>query len=137
MSMGSTQMGCMLETAISSWKDSMSTSMRRREDDMYQGRSLWTSSQAQWILSGLVLMDTFTGQIITYSASRVPETTGRKVITPKEQNLLTLCSMSPENRLRDVTVYRVCKSSILLVVELDLVWAPSLSPNCAKNTPTE
>ncbi len=72
--------------------------------------------------------DNYSDQITLSLDKPVQETTGQKATTLKVLNLLIPSSMLLEKKLKDVTAFRDSKSPTPLVVVLDLVWEPFLSP---------
>merc|ERR1711976_1028840 len=93
-------------TLTSSWRGSMSTTMRPQVANMCPVPSWWTWSLVPWTLSVLVLLARSSDQT-TLSLDRVvQETTGPKVTTQREPSLLTLSSMYCARMLRAVTVFR-------------------------------
>ena len=95
---------------------------------MYQELSWWILNQEPWTPFVQDHSDNYSDQITLFSDKPVQETIGPKVTILKVLNLLIPSSMLLEKKLKDVTAFRDSKSPTPLVVVLDLVWVPFLSP---------
>jgi len=83
--------------------------MRLLEEDMSQELSWWILNQELWTQSELDLLVSFSDQTTLCLVKPEQETTGLKVITLKELNLLTLFLMLLEKKLKVVIVYKDSK----------------------------
>jgi hypothetical protein len=90
-------------------KESMSTITKQLVVDMSQELSLWISNQVQWTPLELVLSVNSSDLITSSSVKLVLVTTGPRVTTLKELNLLTPYSMLLEKKLKDVIVFKDSK----------------------------
>ena len=71
------------------------------------------------------------------SVNLPPETTGRKVTTPREPSWSTQSWTSCERKRRDVIVYKDFKLLIRSEEELGPVWERSSSPRFVRSSPIE
>merc|ERR1712127_879064 len=124
-------------TLISNSRESTSTTTRPLEEDTFQEPSSWISNQEPWTPLELDHSDNSSDQTTSSSDKPVPVTTGPRVTTPRVPNLSTPSSMSSERKLKVAIAFKVSKLPTPSVVELDLVWEPSLSPRLERNTQTE
>jgi len=83
--------------------------MKLLEEDMSQEPFLWISNQEQWTQLELDPLDNSSDQITLFSDKLELETTGLKVTTLKELNLLTQFLMLLENKLKDAIVFKDSK----------------------------
>merc|ERR1711865_391315 len=107
-------------TLISNSRESMSTSTKPPEEDMFQEPSSWISNQEPWTPSELDHSVNSSDQTTSSSDKPVPVTTGPRVITPK----VAIAS-------------KVSRSLTPSVVVPDPVWEPSSSPRSEKSTQIE
>jgi len=83
--------------------------MKQLEEDTYQEPFLWILNQELWTQSELGLSVNFLDQTTSSSVKLELETTGQKVITPKEPNLSIQFLMLWEKKPKVVIVYKVFK----------------------------
>jgi len=73
---------------------------------MYQELSLWILNQEQWTQLELDHLVNFSDQTTSFSVKLELVTTGLKVTTPKELNLLIQYSMLWEKKLKVVIAFK-------------------------------
>ena len=113
------------EILIFNSKESMFTIMKLPVVDLFQELFLWISNQEQWIPLELDHLVNFSDQITLFLDKLELVTIGQKDIILKVLNLLILCLMLLEKKLKVVIASKVSKSLIPSVVVLVLVLHPS------------
>ena len=111
--------------------------MKQQVVDLFQELSLWISNQEQWIPLELDHLVNFSDQITLFLDKLELVTIGQKDIILKVLNLLILCLMLLEKKLKDVIASKVSKYATPSVVVLDLVWVHFLSLKSEKNIQIE
>merc|ERR1712088_474086 len=91
-STASTPLAPTLELQTCSLRGSMCTTTKLLVPSMSLEQSLWTSSLGPWILSGVDLLDRFSGQTTSCSDRVALETTGPRAITLREPSWWTASS---------------------------------------------
>merc|ERR1712032_1141676 len=124
-------------TPTSSSRESTSTTMKPLEAVTSQEPCSWILSQAPWTPSEPDHSDSSSDQTTSSSDRLVLETTGPRATTPKVLSSSTPSLMLSERRLKVATAFKVSRSPTPLVVVLDPVWEPSLSPRSEKSTQTD
>merc|ERR1711865_1224886 len=124
-------------TLISNLRESMSTSTKPPEENMFQEPFSWISNQEPWTPSELDHSVNSSDQTTSSSVKPVPVTTGPRVITLKVLSSSTQSSMSSERKPKVAIASKVSRSPTPSVVVPDPVWEPSSSPRSEKNTQIE
>merc|ERR1711865_779437 len=124
-------------TLISNSRESMSTSTKPPEEDMFQEPFSWISNQEPWTPSELDHSVNSSDQTTSSSDKPVPVTTGPRVITPKVLSSSTPSLMLSERKPKVAIASKVSRSLTPSVVVPDPVWEPSSSPRSEKSTQIE